>query len=86
MKISLLNKIYIFFHIKYCKIFKKRFLKEYLAVYKYKDRIGYFLNVPGLNKKDCIKKVRTVIYNSRFFNGIKAANDIQVIAIENEVI
>ena len=37
-----------------------------------------------LNGYDCIEKVRDIVFNSGFFNGIKNKKDIQVIVIENE--
>jgi len=82
---NLIRKIYIYLHMKYCDLFHKKYLKEYVTVYKYKNKIGYFINATGFNKKDCIDKVRTIVFHSGFFNGIKTKKDIQVIAIENEV-
>lgn len=69
---------------KYCHITDKKMLKHYITIYKYKNKVGYFKHVIGLNKKDAIEKVRILIYNSDFFNEIKNINDIQVIAIESE--
>ena len=85
MKIGRLKKIYIYLHYKYCKIFNKKMIKEYTVVYKYKNKVGYFINATGFNKRDCKDKVRTIVFHSNFFNGIKNKNDIQVIVIENEV-
>ena len=81
---SIIRKLYIFLHMKYCKIFHKKFIKEYTAVFKYKNKIDYFVNATGFNKSDCINKVRDVVFNSGFFDGIKNKKDIQVIVIENE--
>lgn len=82
---NMLRKIYIYLHIKYCKLFHKKFIREYIAVFKYKNKVDYFLNATGFNKKDCIEKVRDLVYNSGFFDGIKDKREIQVIVIENEV-
>lgn len=70
---------------KFCELTGKKMIKEYTAVYKYKNKIGYFINATGFNKKDCIEKVRTIVFYSDFFNGIKDKRDMQVIVIENEV-
>lgn len=59
-------------------------IKEYTAFYKYKNKVGYFINATGFNKRDCIDKVRTVVFDSDFFDGLKDKKDIQVIVIENE--
>ena len=69
---------------KFCELTGKKMLKEYIAVYKNKDKIGYFTNATGFNKKDCIEKVRMIVFHSGFFDGIKDKKDIQVIVIENE--
>ena len=84
MRISILKKMYIYLKMKYCDITGKKMLKEYITVYKYKNKVGYFVGVSGLNKKDVIDKVRTIVYYSDFFNGIKNKKDIQVIVIERE--
>lgn len=85
MKISRWRKIYIYLHMRYCDIFHKKFIKEYIAIYKYKNKIGYFKNVTGFSKRDCENKVRTIVFHSDFFNDLKDKKDIQVIVIENEV-
>lgn len=85
MKKSLINKIYIHLYMKYCRITHKKFLKRYIAVYKYGNKIGFFTDAIGINKNDCIEKVRTIAYHSGFFDGIKNKKNIQVIVIENEV-
>ena len=36
---NILRKIYIRLHIKYCKLFHKKYIREYTAVFKYKNRI-----------------------------------------------
>ena len=84
MKTSLMKKIYIYLHMKYCKLRHKKFLKNYIVVFKYKNRIGYFTDAIGLNKKDVIEKTRVLVYHSGFFNGLKNMKEIQVIAIERE--
>lgn len=84
MRISILKKMHIYLKMKYCDITGKKMLKEYITVYKYKNKVGYFVGVPGLNKKDVIDKVRTIVYYSDFFYGIKNKKDIQVIVIERE--
>ena len=48
------------------------------------EEIDYFINAIGFNKRDCIEKVRDVVFNSGFFDEIKNKKDIQVIVIENE--
>ena len=85
MKNTLRRRIYIYLHMKFCELTGKKMIKEYTAVYKYKNKIGYFINATGFNKKDCIEKVRTIVFYSGFFNGIKDKRDMQVIVIENEV-
>lgn len=85
MKNTLRRRIYIYLHMKLCELTGKKMIKEYTAVYKYKNKIGYFINATGFNKKDCIEKVRTIVFYSGFFNGIKDKRDMQVIVIENEV-
>ena len=84
MKIGRLKKIYIYLHMKYCKITGRKMIKEYTAFYKYKNKVGYFINATGFNKRDCIDKVRTIVFHSDFFDGLKDKKDIQVIVIENE--
>ena len=84
MKTSLMKKIYVYLHMKYCKLRHKKFLKNYIVVFKYKNRIGYFTDAIGLNKKDVIEKTRVLVYHSGFFNGLKNMKEIQVIAIERE--
>lgn len=81
---NILRKIYIYIHIKYCDLFHKKYIKEYTAVFKYKNKIDYFINATGFNKKDCIEKVRDIVFRSGFFDGIKNKKDIQVIVIENK--
>ena len=78
---NILRKIYIRLHMKYCKLFHKKYIREYTAVFKYKNKIDYFINATGFNKRDCIEKVRDVVFNSGFFNGIKNKKDIQVLVI-----
>ena len=82
---NILRKIYIRLHMKYCKLFHKKYIREYTAVFKYKNKIDYFINATGFNKRDCIEKVRDIVFNSGFFDEITNKKDIQVIAIENEV-
>ena len=84
MKTSLMKKIYIYLHMKYCKLRHKKFLKNYIVVFKYKNKIGYFTDAIGLNKRDVIEKTRVLVYHSGFFNGLKNMKKIQVIAIERE--
>lgn len=84
MKIGRLKKNYIYLHMKYCKITGRKMIKEYTAFYKYKNKVGYFINATGFNKRDCIDKVRTIVFHSNFFDGLKDKKDIQVIVIENE--
>ena len=84
MKNTLRRRIYIYLHMKFCELTGKKMIKEYTAIYKYKNKIGYFINATGFNKKDCIEKVRDVVFNSGFFDEIKNKKDIQVIVIENE--
>ena len=84
MKICIIKKIYIYLHMKYCKLRHKKFLKNYIVVFKYKNKIGYFNDAIGLNKKDVIEKTRVLVYHSGFFNGLKNMKKIQVIAIERE--
>ena len=85
MKNTLRRRIYIYLHMKFCELTGKKMIKEYTAIYKYKNKIGYFINATVFNKKDCIEKVRTIVFYSGFFNGIKDKRDMQVIVIENEV-
>lgn len=85
MKKNLINRAYLRMYMKYCEVTHKKFLKRYIAVYKYKNQIGYFTDAIAINKYDCIKKVRTIVFHSGFFDGIKSKKDIQVIVIENEV-
>ena len=84
MRISIWKKMYIYLKMKYCDITGKKMYKHYTTIFKYKNKVGYFKNVLGLNRKDVIEKVRTIIYYSDFFNEIKNINDIQVIVIESE--
>ena len=84
MKVSLMKRIYIYLHMKYCDLRHKKFLKSYIVVFKYKNKIGYFTDAIGLNKKDVIEKTRVLVYHSGFFNGLKNMKKIQVIAIERE--
>ena len=84
MKICIIKKIYIYLHMKYCELTHKKFLKNYIVIFKYKNRIGYYTDVIGLNKKDAIEKTRMVVYHSGFFDGLKDMKKIQVIAIERE--
>ena len=86
MKIGRLKKIYIYLHMKYCKITGRKMIKEYTAFYKYKNKVGYFINATGFNKRDCIDKVRTIVFHSNFFDGLKDKKDIQVIVILRGVI
>ena len=79
-----INRLYIYLYMKYCKLFHKSFLKNYIVIYKYENNIGYFLDAVGINKRDVIKKVRMLVYHSNFFNGIKNIKSIEIIAIENE--
>ena len=81
--IKFIKKVYIYIHMKICKLTGKKMIKEYLAIYKYKNKIGYFINATGFNKKDAKEKVRTIVYHSDFFNGIKNKKEIEVILIEN---
>lgn len=85
MKISIMNKLYLGIYIKYCRMTKKRFLKRYIVVYKYKNKIGYFTDAIGISKRDVISKVRVLVFYSGFFNEIKSLKEskkIEVIAIE----
>ena len=84
MKISIIKKLYIYLHMKYCELTHQKFLKSYIVIFKYKNKIGYYTDVIGLNKKDAIGKTRMVVYHSGFFNGLKDMKKIQVIAIERE--
>lgn len=79
-----LRKTYIYLYMKYCKLFHKKFMREYTAIFKYGNKIDYFINATGFNKRDCIEKVRDIVYYSDFFDGIKDKKDIQVIVIENK--
>ena len=85
MKKKLISKLYIRIYLKYCELTHRRFLKHYIVIYKYRNKIGYYIDAVGLNKKDVIQKVRVLAYYSGFFNEIKNINDIkkiQVIAIK----
>ena len=44
MKIGRFKKIYIYLHMKYCDFTHKKYLKKYIVVFKYKNKIGYFLD------------------------------------------
>lgn len=81
--INFIKKIYIYIHMKICNITGKKMIKEYVAVYKYKNKIGYFINATGLNKIDAKNKVRTIVFHSDFFNGIKNKKEIKVLLIKN---
>ena len=84
MKISRFRKIYIYLHMKYCELTNKKKLRNYIVVFKYKNKIGYFTDAVGFNKRDVIDKTRMVAFHSGFFNGLKDMKKIQVIAIESE--
>lgn len=86
MKINRLKKCWIYLHLKYCEIFNKKILTEYITIFKYKNKIGYFINVPAFNKRDAKRKVRDIVKYSDFFVGenIKNVKDIQVIVIKRE--
>lgn len=84
MKIGRFRKIYIYLHMKYCELTNKKFLRNYIVVFKYKNKIGYFTDAVGFNKRDVIDKTRIVAFHSGFFNGLKDMKKIQVIAIESE--
>lgn len=84
MKIGRLKKVYIHLHMKYCELTHKKFLRNYIVVFKYKNKIGYFLDAVGFNKRDVIDKTRMVVFHSVFFYGLKDMRKIQVIAIESE--
>lgn len=84
MKIGILNKLYINLKMTYCDITGKKMLKDYITIFMYKNKVGYYVGVPALNKRDVIDKVRTIVFYSDFFDGIKNKKDIQVIAIESE--
>lgn len=87
MRKNLIDKIYIMIYMKYCKIRHKRFLKRFTVVYKFKNKIGYFTDAIGMNKKNVISKARVLIYYSGFFDEIKNFRDINkidIIAIEME--
>ena len=58
MKIGRLKKVYIHLHMKYCELTHKKFLRNYIVVFKYKNKIGYFLDAVGFNKRDVIDKTR----------------------------
>ena len=45
MKIGRLKKIYIYLHMKYCELTHKKYLKNYIVVFRYKNKIGYFLDM-----------------------------------------
>lgn len=83
MKINRFKKIYLYLHMKLCDITGKKFIKEYIAIYKYKNKIGYFINATGINKRDAKEKVRTIVYHSDFFDDLKSKKEIEVILIEN---
>ena len=40
---NILRRIYIRLHMKYCKLFHKKYIREYTAVFKYKNKIDYFI-------------------------------------------
>lgn len=84
MKKLKLRKIYIFLHYKWCSLLQKNVLTEYITVFKYRNNVGYFINVPAFNKKDAIRKVREIVKYSDFFYGqkINKLNEIQVIVIK----
>ena len=85
MKKKLINKIYLRIYMKYCKLRHKNFLKHYITVYKYKNKIGYFTDAIGISKRDVISKVRVLVYYSGFFDEIKSLKEtkkIKVVAIE----
>ena len=84
MKIGRFKKIYIYLHMKYCDLTHKKYLKNYIVVFKYKNKIGYFLDAVGISKRDVIDKTRMVVFHSGFFNSLKDMKKIQVIAIESE--
>lgn len=84
MKTSIIKKIYIYLHMKYCELTHQKLLKSYIVIFKYKNKIGFFTDAIGLNKKDVIEKTRMVVYHSGFFNGLKDMKKIQVIVIERE--
>lgn len=84
MKKSLFKRIYIYLHMKICNITKQKFLKNYIVVFKHNNKIGYFTDAIGLNKKDVIEKTRVLVYNSSFFDDLEDQKKIQVIAIESE--
>lgn len=84
MKIGSFRKIYIYLHMKYCELTNKKNLRNYIVVFKYKNKIGYFTDAVGFNKRDVIDKTRMVVFHSGFFNGLKDMKKIQVIAIESE--
>lgn len=86
MKTSYINRIYISLYMRYCKLTNKKFLKRYIVIYKHGNKIGYFTDAIGINKRDVISKVRILIFYSGFFNDLKNINDIkkiEIIAIEN---
>lgn len=78
------REAYIYLYMKYCKLFHKKIMREYTAIFKYGNKIDYFINATGFNKRDCIEKVRDIVYYSDFFDGVKDKKDIQVIVIENK--
>lgn len=84
MKIFFLKKIKMYLYLKYCNLTGKKYFKNYITIFKYKNKIGYYTNVIGFNKKDAIEKTRMVAYHSGFFYGLKDMKKIQVIAIESE--
>ena len=85
MKINIVKKLYLYLHMKICKILNINFIKEYTTVFKYKNKVGYFNHVPALNKRDARKKVRNIIIYSNFFNEvINNKNDIKIIVIKED--
>lgn len=84
MKIRKIKKLCIYLHMKYCELTHKKFLRNYIVVFKYKNKISYFTDAVGFSKRDVIDKTRMVAFHSGFFNGFKDMKKIQVIAIESE--
>ena len=84
VRIKIFKKWKIYLYLKYCNLLGKKYFKNYITIFKYKNKIGYYTNVIGINKKDAIEKTRMVAYHSGFFNGLKDLKKIQVIAIESE--
>ena len=83
MRIERLKKLYIYLHMKYCDLTHKKYLKNYIVVFKYKNKIGYFLDAVGISKRDVIDKTRMVVLHSDFFNSLKDMKKIQVIVFQN---